>query len=265
MADTRTLASRLGVKESDIVAMLERFAGAEMSLDAPVRSQDPDARALGDSLNDVSEPGPDRRVEEAEFSRILHSTLEQFGAGLRGREAEIFRRRLLDRGADEARATGASIRCVSDARASSNNALRHDFATISRKSWETPSRCRRKRGAATRQSPQASKSRDASPRTAHSARGIPMMTEMVEPGGRTRRQIVVACLRNSQPMWVVDAMEVVDVNRAALLHYGYSRDEFLALTIDALSGKGPPQVRSRLIRTRSHDIDGRTDRASTWR
>ncbi len=40
---------------------------------------------------------------------------------------------------------------------------------------------------------------------------------------------------NSHPMWVVEAREVVAVNRAALLHYGYSRDEFLAMSIDDLS------------------------------
>jgi RNA polymerase sigma-32 factor len=94
-ADTRALASRLRVKESEVVAMLDRFAGGEMSLDAPTRSQDSDAPTLSDLLSDVSTPGPDRRVEEAEFSRILQAKLEQFAAGLRGREAQIFRRRLL--------------------------------------------------------------------------------------------------------------------------------------------------------------------------
>ena len=44
---------------------------------------------------------------------------------------------------------------------------------------------------------------------------------------------------NSHPMWVVEASEVVDVNRAALLHYGYSRNEFLALTLDDLSAQKP--------------------------
>jgi PAS domain S-box-containing protein len=48
---------------------------------------------------------------------------------------------------------------------------------------------------------------------------------------------------NSHPMWVVEALEVVDVNRAALLHYGYSRDEFLALTIDDLSPEKPPAAK----------------------
>ena len=48
---------------------------------------------------------------------------------------------------------------------------------------------------------------------------------------------------NSHPMWVVEALEVVDVNRAALLHYGYSRDEFLALTLDDLAAERPPAAK----------------------
>ena len=76
------------------------------------------------------------------------------------------------------------------------------------------------------------------------------MTEMIEPGWSNAQ---ADCRRvfeeNSQPMWVVEALELVDVNRAALLHYGYSRDEFLALTIDALSAESPGPARSRRIRT----------------
>ena len=63
-----------------------------------------------------------------------------------------------------------------------------------------------------------------------------MTMEMVEAGWSDAQ---ADCRRvfeeNSHPMWVVEAQEVVDVNRAALLHYGYSRDEFLAMTIDDLS------------------------------
>lgn len=88
------LASRLHVKESEIVAMLERFAGGEMSLDMPARSQTLGAITLGDSLRDTSVPGPDRRVEDAEFSRVLRAALEAFGGTLRGREVPIFRLRL---------------------------------------------------------------------------------------------------------------------------------------------------------------------------
>jgi RNA polymerase sigma-32 factor len=92
----RALAARLRVKESEVVAMLERFAGGEMSLETPARALDTDGATLGDSLSDASGPRPDRCVEEAEFSRILRSKLEAFGAKLKGREVQIFRQRLFN-------------------------------------------------------------------------------------------------------------------------------------------------------------------------
>jgi PAS domain S-box-containing protein len=59
-----------------------------------------------------------------------------------------------------------------------------------------------------------------------------MTGEMVEVGWSDAQ---VDCRRvfeeNSQPMWVAEALDVVDVNRAALLHYGYSREEFLHMTM----------------------------------
>jgi len=94
-ADPRELASRLGVKESEVLAMLERFAGGETSLDAPARSYDAGAATLGDLLSDPSALGPDERVEDAQFGEVLRAKLEAFGATLEGREAKIFRQRLL--------------------------------------------------------------------------------------------------------------------------------------------------------------------------
>ena len=94
-ATPRKLASRLRVKESEVVTMLERFAGGETSLDVPVRSQEWGTMAAGDLLADPSAQGPDQRVEEAEFSQVLRSKLESFGASLQGRDALIFRQRLL--------------------------------------------------------------------------------------------------------------------------------------------------------------------------
>ncbi len=41
-------------------------------------------------------------------------------------------------------------------------------------------------------------------------------------------------------MWVVELLNVVEVNRAAMLHYGYSRDEFLAMTIGELEANEQP-------------------------
>jgi PAS domain S-box-containing protein len=70
-----------------------------------------------------------------------------------------------------------------------------------------------------------------------------MPAEMVEAGWSDAQ---ADCRRvfeeNSHPMWVVDDLALVDVNQAALLHYGYSRDEFLGMTIDDLSIETPPQT-----------------------
>ena len=95
-ANPQELASRLRVKESEIVSMLERFAGGEISLDMPVRAQAPSATTVGDLLSDVSAPRPDRCVEEAEFSQVLRSKLKVFEATLQGRDAQIFGQRLLN-------------------------------------------------------------------------------------------------------------------------------------------------------------------------
>jgi PAS domain S-box-containing protein len=71
-----------------------------------------------------------------------------------------------------------------------------------------------------------------------------MTAQMVEAGWSEAQ---ADCRRlfeeNSQPMWVREALKIVDVNRAALLHYGYSRDEFLALTMGDLVSREEPQAR----------------------
>jgi RNA polymerase sigma-32 factor len=95
-ADPRELASRLRVKESEIVSMLERFAGGEISMDLPVRAQAPGAPTIGDSLSDACALGPERHVEEAEFSQVVRSKLKTFEATLQGRDAQIFQQRLLN-------------------------------------------------------------------------------------------------------------------------------------------------------------------------
>jgi RNA polymerase sigma-32 factor len=94
-ATPKQLASTLRVKESDVVSMLERFAGGETSLDAPLSSRGPETRTIGDSLRAASALRPDLRVEAAEFSRILRQKLEVFGDTLEGRESDVFWQRLL--------------------------------------------------------------------------------------------------------------------------------------------------------------------------
>ena len=92
--DSQQLAAALRVKETEIVAMLERFAGGETSLEAPLRSEASPFKTIVDSLSGAAAAQPDVRVEDADFAEALRSKLKIFGESLDGREANIFRNRL---------------------------------------------------------------------------------------------------------------------------------------------------------------------------
>ena len=69
--------------------------------------------------------------------------------------------------------------------------------------------------------------------------------------------------RNPQPMWVYDqeTLAFLRVNDAAIAHYGYSREEFLAMTIRDIR---PPEDVSRLLENVSARRSGLTQ-AELWR
>jgi PAS domain S-box-containing protein len=68
---------------------------------------------------------------------------------------------------------------------------------------------------------------------------------------------------NPQPMWVFDreTRRFLEVNEAAVVHYGYSRDEFLAMRIDDIR---PPEDVPKLLEDLSHPHLG-VDRGGAWR
>jgi len=94
-ADAQHLAAALDVKESEVVSMLERFAGTEASLDTPRFVGGSKSGTIGDSLSAASALRPDMQVEAVEFAETLHDKLKTFGETLRDRESAIFRRRLV--------------------------------------------------------------------------------------------------------------------------------------------------------------------------
>jgi RNA polymerase sigma-32 factor len=94
VVDASRLASVMGVRETDVLAMLERLTGGERSLDAPLRPDDRGTKTIGDSLRAASSSRPDMRVEDADFAKVLRAKLTEFGDTLRDREAAIFSRRL---------------------------------------------------------------------------------------------------------------------------------------------------------------------------
>jgi PAS domain S-box-containing protein len=69
--------------------------------------------------------------------------------------------------------------------------------------------------------------------------------------------------RNPQPMWVydLDTLAFLAVNQAAIRHYGYSRDEFLSMTLKDIR---PPEDIPALLDNVSKVGDG-IDNAGVWR
>jgi PAS domain S-box-containing protein len=66
--------------------------------------------------------------------------------------------------------------------------------------------------------------------------------------------------QNDLPMWVFEGRNVVEVNRAAMLAYGYSRDECLAMTIrDIEEADGPRDGPSSLTPPAAADQTSRTE------
>jgi diguanylate cyclase (GGDEF)-like protein/PAS domain S-box-containing protein len=69
---------------------------------------------------------------------------------------------------------------------------------------------------------------------------------------------------NPSPIWVYDleTLRILAVNEAAILHYGYTRDEFLAMTVKDLR---PPEEVPALLERVAASKEGRIDHASHWR
>ncbi len=69
---------------------------------------------------------------------------------------------------------------------------------------------------------------------------------------------------NPHPMWVFDleTLRFLAVNDAAVDHYGYSQDAFLAMTIEDIR---PPEDIPRLRKNLAHPVETGIDNAGVWR
>lgn len=94
--DSQNLAQALDVQEKDVAFMLERFAGEELSLEAPKLVRGNHVGTLGDTLDDKETPQPDVQVEAADVRARLRYRLGIIEETLAGRELVLFRRRLLN-------------------------------------------------------------------------------------------------------------------------------------------------------------------------
>jgi RNA polymerase sigma-32 factor len=88
------LAERLDVKEEDVIDMERRLSQGELSMDAPVRRGDDDARLVGDTLAG-GEVATDEQVGDAELKRVFLEKVKAFLETLEERERQIVEQRIL--------------------------------------------------------------------------------------------------------------------------------------------------------------------------
>ena len=85
----KLIAERLDVPENEVVSMQKRMSASDLSLDAPLKSEDAGSASRLDFVTETAE-GPDKEVEEREFSNLLRDKIREFGRTLSGRDKEIF-------------------------------------------------------------------------------------------------------------------------------------------------------------------------------
>ena len=93
--DPKMLADRLQVREKDVVEMQQRLSGPDMSLDAPISSED----GSGNGASRVSQmASSDISIEDdlagIEELRIFEEHLDEFQTTLKGRDLEVFNLRM---------------------------------------------------------------------------------------------------------------------------------------------------------------------------
>jgi RNA polymerase sigma-32 factor len=88
------IAKNLGVEEQEAAEMERRLSSGEMSLDAPVGDNEgrPVSRI---ELMASGLAGPDSAVATEELNDIVRTKLEEFRTGLKGKDLDIFDKRLL--------------------------------------------------------------------------------------------------------------------------------------------------------------------------
>lgn len=89
------IAKELDVSPREVMEMERRMAAPDVSLDAPLGTEDgSDSRTRLDLIED-HHADPENRVDAAEFKDLLQEKLRKFGVDLTGRELEIFDERVM--------------------------------------------------------------------------------------------------------------------------------------------------------------------------
>jgi RNA polymerase sigma-32 factor len=89
----RLIAQRLNVKEEDVIKMDQRLGSWEVSLEKPLQ-EDSASRSMQDLLPAATKP-LDEKLGDDQLRSLIGEKLKEFRETLRGREREIFERRLM--------------------------------------------------------------------------------------------------------------------------------------------------------------------------
>ena len=92
--EPKRIAERIGVKEPEVVDMERRLAQGDLSIHAPLRSDEPDAAEFGDRLP-ASQPSVDDIVDEKTMAETLNQQIDLLRPELDERERMILDRRIL--------------------------------------------------------------------------------------------------------------------------------------------------------------------------
>ncbi|WP_127715988.1 RNA polymerase factor sigma-32 [Halobacteriovorax sp. HLS] len=94
--DAKRISENLGVSQKAVTLMDKRLSssGGEVSLDTPL-SDDSGASRLSDILEDDSAQDISEQISDAQSLEILQNNLKDFVSGLKQRDQEIFKNRLL--------------------------------------------------------------------------------------------------------------------------------------------------------------------------
>lgn len=90
------IAKELDVSPKEVREMEKRMSAPDVSLDAPLGSDDGDGSRTRLDLIEDDFADPEDNVDAIEFKSLLQEKLTAFGADLSGRELEIFRDRLVN-------------------------------------------------------------------------------------------------------------------------------------------------------------------------
>jgi RNA polymerase sigma-32 factor len=93
-ATPELLAEKLSVSKEDVEMMGRRLAGGDVSLDAPVSHEEGKTTSRLETLRSGA-GGVDDVLADAELGELLQAKVHEFGATLTGKDAVIFRERLV--------------------------------------------------------------------------------------------------------------------------------------------------------------------------